>query len=163
MGSHAGAGIALHEDDTSDGLYGFAGNTALSCRVLEPALAAASAVLPRNVAAITDGFLAENGIIGEGCRGIPSAPPEQGPKALEVVFETPTHAPQPRRAVAGILAVKSIRICSLRKLPGTGEAVFCRKVICLAPWWLEFRKTSNGAAGICFASCVWRQAGDQSC
>ncbi len=100
--------IALHEDDTSDGLYGFAGDTALSRQVLEPALKAASTVLPRNTAGKIDGFPAENGIIGGGYRGILSAPPEQRPRALEVVFETPALAPQARRVAASILAVQTI-------------------------------------------------------
>jgi len=100
--------IALHEDDTSDGLYGFAGDAPFSRELLEPALTAASAALPRNRATIIDGFTADDGIIGGGYRGILSAPPEQRPRALEVVFETPALAPQPRRVAAAILAVQAI-------------------------------------------------------
>lgn len=100
--------IALHEDDTSDGVYGFAGETPVSRSVLEPALAAASTVLPRNNAAVIDGFPAQNGIILEGYHGILGAPPEQRPRALEIVFETPALAPQARRVAATILAVQAV-------------------------------------------------------
>lgn len=100
--------IALHEDDTSEGLYGFAGDDLFSRQVLEPALKAASAVLPRNSSRWIDGFPALNGIIGGGYRGILSAPPEQRPRALEVIFETPARAPQARRVAASILAVQTI-------------------------------------------------------
>ena len=100
--------VALHEDATSDGIYGFAGGTAFSRRLLEPALTAAAAVWPRNMAPEIDGFPAENGIIGGGYRGMLSAPPEQRPRALEVVFKTPALASQPRRVAASILAVQAM-------------------------------------------------------
>src|SRR5690606_31270168 len=100
--------IALHEDDTSDGLYGFVRGALLSAHLLEPALKAASRVLPRNESAIIDGFRAERGIIREGYTGILSAPPEQRPQALEIVFETPGLAPLERRTEAAVLAVRSI-------------------------------------------------------
>lgn len=100
--------ISLHEDDTSAGIYGFASGTSLSHRLLEPALEAASTVLPRNRLSVIDGFPAEEGIITEGYPGILSAPPEQRPKAVEIVFETPALAPQARRVVAALLAVQAI-------------------------------------------------------
>lgn len=47
--------IALHEDDTSSGLYGFVSGALLSAHLLEPALAAASQLLPAtNPRSLTD-------------------------------------------------------------------------------------------------------------
>lgn len=100
--------IALHEDDTSDGLYGFVSGALLSAHLLEPALAAASRLLPRNESPVIDGFSASRGIIREGYRGILSAPPEQRPQALEIVFETPGLARFELRVEAAVTAVQTI-------------------------------------------------------
>ncbi len=100
--------IALHEDDTSHGLYGFVSGALLSEHLLEPALAAASRLLPRNEDDIIDGFVSDRGIIREGYRGILSAPPDQRPHALEIVFETPGLAPMDLRTRAAVLAVQTI-------------------------------------------------------
>lgn len=100
--------IALHSDDTSDGIYGFVSGALLSALVLEPALAAAAAILPRNSATIIDGFPAADGIIKEGYPGVLSAPPEQHPRPLEIVFETPSLAPVDRQVEATVVAVQVI-------------------------------------------------------
>jgi predicted deacylase len=100
--------ISLHSDDTSDGCYGFVSGALLSEHLLEPALQAASEFLPRNEHPVIDGFLASRGIIKEGYLGILSAPPEQRPRALEIVFETPALAPMPQQVSATIAAVKRI-------------------------------------------------------
>jgi predicted deacylase len=112
--------IALHEDDTSGGLYGFVSGALLSAHLLEPALAAASKVLPRNESPVIDGFRAERGIIREGYPGVLSAPPEQRPHALEIVFETPGLAPVPRQVEAAVLGVKTILI-EYRELLAVGQ------------------------------------------
>ena len=111
--------IALHEDDTSGGLYGFVSGALLSEQVLEPALAAASVVLPRNNLAVIDGFTADHGIIREGYRGILTAPPEQRPHALEIVFETPGRAPLDLRVRAAVIAVQTI-LSQYRAMLGHG-------------------------------------------
>lgn len=100
--------ISLHADDTSDGVYGFVSGALLSQDILEPALAAAATVLPRNHSSVIDGFSASNGIIAEGYTGILSAPPEQRPQALEIVFETPALAPLDIQVRATVLAVKTM-------------------------------------------------------
>jgi predicted deacylase len=105
--SYAGI-IALHSDDESDGCYGFVSGALLSEHLLEPALKAASAHLPRNESPIIDSFPAARGIIKEGYLGILSAPPEQSPKPLEIVFETPALAPMDQQVRATVAAVKSI-------------------------------------------------------
>lgn len=112
--------IALHEDDTSDGLYGFVSGALLSAHLLEPALAAAATILPRNEAPVIDGFSARRGIIREGYSGILSAPPDQRPHALEIVFETPGTAALPLQVNAAVIAVKTI-LTEYRQLLAVGQ------------------------------------------
>jgi len=81
--------IALHADDTSEGIYGFAKGHQLTWHVLEPALDAASQHLPRNFDRSIDNFQANSSIIEQGYTGILGAPPTQKPKPFEIVFETP--------------------------------------------------------------------------
>jgi hypothetical protein len=85
--------IALHTDDTSEGIYGFAKGHQLTRHVLEPALEKASRHLPRNFDRSIDNFQANMGIIEQGYTGILGAPPTQKPKPFEIVFETPQAAP----------------------------------------------------------------------
>lgn len=102
--------ISLHSDDTSDGCYGFVSGALLSENLLEPALEAAAELLPRNDMPIIDSFLATRGIIKEGYLGILSAPPEQRPRPLEIVFETPALAPMDQQVQATVAAVKRILV-----------------------------------------------------
>lgn len=111
--------ISLHEDDTSHGLYGFVSGDLLSEHLLEPALAAASKLLPRNDEITIDGFPADRGIIREGYCGILSAPPEQRPRALEMVFETPFDAPLHLRVEASVIAVRT-SLSAYRELQAYG-------------------------------------------
>jgi len=100
--------ISLHADDDSGGCYGFVSGDLLSEHLLEPALKAASAALPRNELPVIDGFLASRGIIREGYQGILSAPPDQYPRPLEIVFETPALSLMPAQVQATVAAVKTI-------------------------------------------------------
>jgi protein MpaA len=101
--------IALHSDDTSDGLYGFVKGHELTRHVLEPALEEAGRILPRNFDKSIDNFEANNGIIEQGYDGILSAPPEQKPRPFEIVFETPHRAAAfDKQVEAHIVAVQVI-------------------------------------------------------
>ena len=100
--------VQLHSDDTSHGVYGFVSGSLLSEQLLKPALARSAEFLPFNYNATIDGFQAEHGIIRECYEGILSAPPEQRPRPLEIVFETPAVAPLPQQVAATIEAVKAI-------------------------------------------------------
>ncbi|HEY8904368.1 MAG TPA: succinylglutamate desuccinylase/aspartoacylase family protein [Chthoniobacterales bacterium] len=100
--------VGLHADDTSSGLYGFVRGHSLTRHVLEPALARASAVLPRNYDKSIDNFQANEGIIEAGYPGILSAPPEQHPLPMEIVFETPALAPIKQQVEAHTLALEEI-------------------------------------------------------
>ncbi len=100
--------IALHSDDTSDGLYGFVQGHELTRHVLEPALEAAGRILPRNFDKSIDNFEANNGIIEKGYTGVLTAPPKQSPKPFEVVFETPQLAAMEQQIEAHIVAIQTI-------------------------------------------------------
>lgn len=100
--------IALHTDDSSDGLYGFVKGHELTRHVLEPALEEAGRLLPRNFDKSIDNFEANNGIIEQGYEGILSAPPDQKPKPFEIVFETPHRADFDLQVEAHLVAVQSI-------------------------------------------------------
>jgi protein MpaA len=100
--------IALHSDDTSEGVYGFVKGHELTRHVLEPALEAAGPLLRRNFDKSIDNFEANNGIIEQGYDGILSAPPEQKPRPFEIVFETPHQADFHSQVEAHIVAVQTI-------------------------------------------------------
>ena len=114
--------IALHTDDTSAGLYGFVKGHQLTRHVLEPALDAASSLLPRNYDRSIDNFQANNGIIETGYTGILSAPPGQTPKPFEIVFETPHHSPLDQQIEAHIVATLTI-LDKFRTLISEGQNI----------------------------------------
>jgi len=97
--------VALHADDTSEGLYGFVKGHELTRHVLEPSLEAASSHLPRNFDRSIDNFHANQGIIEDGYEGILGAPPSQSPKPFEIVFETPQCADPRLQIEAHVSAV----------------------------------------------------------
>jgi hypothetical protein len=84
--------ISLHADDDSAGLYAFALGAQVTEHVVEPALAAAEKILPRNRDATIDNFVARNGLIRKGYPGMLCAAPETRPRPFEIVFETPHRA-----------------------------------------------------------------------
>lgn len=100
--------VALHSDDTSDGLYGFVKGHELTRYVLEPALEAAGMFLPRNFDKSIDNFEANNGIITQGYEGILTAPPTQKFRPFEIVFETPHRADAERQVEAHVAAITVI-------------------------------------------------------
>lgn len=100
--------IALHADDTSEGIYGFAKGNQLTRHVLEPALEQSSRYLPRNFDRSIDNFHANMGIIENGYTGILGAPPTQKPRPFEIVFETPQAAPLDAQIKAHTVAVATM-------------------------------------------------------
>jgi hypothetical protein len=100
--------IALHTDDTSEGIYGYVNGSTLTRHLLEPSLDAASSILPRDHRPEIDTHPAERSIITGGYTGILSAPPDQHPKPFEIVFETPHLAPLGKQVEAHLAAVKEI-------------------------------------------------------
>jgi protein MpaA len=102
--------IQLHADDTSDGLYGFVRGHTLSEHLLKPALAAAAAVLPRNINAQIDGFAAKDGIIYDSYKGILAAPPDIDPVPFELILETPHHAPMAQQVEALVIGMRTVLV-----------------------------------------------------
>lgn len=100
--------IALHADDTSDGIYGYAHGRVLNEALLRPALAAASSILPLNSSGTIDGFEAAEGIICRCFQGVLSAPPDQQPRPFDVIFETPARAPLELQHRSGVVALESM-------------------------------------------------------
>jgi protein MpaA len=100
--------IALHTDDTSEGIYGYVNGSTLTRHLLEPSLQVASAVLPRDGRSEIDTHPAESSIITGGYSGILSAPPDQHPKPFEIVFETPHLAPFGLQVEAHLRAMQEI-------------------------------------------------------
>jgi hypothetical protein len=100
--------VSLHSDDTSDGLYGFVRGAVLTRGLLDPALAAAEKVIPRNRKADIDGFPAENGIISECYDGILTSPPELHPAPFEIILETPQSTPMDLQTRALVIALRTI-------------------------------------------------------
>ncbi|MDF3059677.1 MAG: peptidase [Rariglobus sp.] len=100
--------ITLHSDDTSAGLYGYAHGRLLNEALLKPALRASERVLPRNRAAMIDGFEASEGLIHRCFEGVLSAPPQQRPQPFDLIFETPALAPVELQVDATIVALETL-------------------------------------------------------
>ena len=100
--------IALHTDDTSEGIYGYVNGSTLTRDLLEPSLRVASSILPRDNRPEIDTHPAEESIITGGFSGILSAPPDQHPKPFEIVFETPHLAPFGLQVEAHLSAMQEI-------------------------------------------------------
>lgn len=101
--------IALHCDDTSEGMYGFVRGATLTKDLLSPALRAAAEILPTNLGAIIDGFAAREGLIHDtGYEGMLTAPPNYRPKPFEITLETPHRAPLELQSAAFARALEII-------------------------------------------------------
>jgi murein peptide amidase A len=100
--------IALHADDTSDGLYGYAHGRVLNENLLVPALEASERVLPRNHGPVIDGFRATDGIICDCFKGVLAPPPAQRPRPFEIIFETPARALLEQQVAATAIALETI-------------------------------------------------------
>jgi len=100
--------IALHADDTSEGLYGYTQGRVLNENLLVPALRACTHVLPVNPGPVIDGFPAEQGIVEECYQGILAPPPDQRPRPFEIIFETPASAPMTHQIEAISCALLSV-------------------------------------------------------
>lgn len=107
-GQHFDGIIALHADDTSDGLYGYAHGRLLNEELLKPALRASETILQRNRGPVIDGFAAEEGVIGDCFPGILAPPPDRHPRPFELIFETPAAAPLELQAAAAAVALDTI-------------------------------------------------------
>lgn len=101
--------IALHCDDTSDGMYGFVRGATLTKDLLAPALRAAAEILPTNFGPTIDGFAAREGLIHDtGYEGMLTAPPDYNPKPFEITLETPHRASRHLQSAAFARALETI-------------------------------------------------------
>jgi murein peptide amidase A len=100
--------VSLHTDDTSEGIYGYVNGSTLTRHLLEPALRATSAILPRDPRPEIDTHPASDSMIFGGYRGILGAPADQHPQPFSIVFETPHHAPLGKQVEAHLTALKEI-------------------------------------------------------
>jgi hypothetical protein len=107
--THAFHGIInLHSDDTSHGVYGFVNGEVLSEHLLEPALKAAEAYLPRNHERQIDGFPADQGIIYQCYNNVLQAPAGLTQAPFEITLETPHHAAAELQLAAFGAALRTI-------------------------------------------------------
>ena len=100
--------IALHADDTCEGLYGYAHGRLLNEELLRPALRASGQHLPMDERPRIDGFAADAGVIHFCFPGVLSAPPDQHPAPFDIILETPAKADESLQAAAmvdGVLAI----------------------------------------------------------
>jgi len=100
--------IALHADDTCEGLYGYAHGRLLNEELLRPALRASGRHLPMDRRPLIDGFAADAGVIHFCFPGVLAAPADQHPAPFDIILETPAHAPEDLQAAAmvdGVLAI----------------------------------------------------------
>jgi len=102
--------IALHTDDQSHGVYGFARGATLTRHLLRPALAAAAEFLPVNYDERIDGFHAREGLIEDCYDGVLSAPPKARSKPFEIILEAPGLVPLYLREVALVVALRAILV-----------------------------------------------------
>jgi hypothetical protein len=102
--------IALHTDDTSAGFYGIVRGATLTRDLLEPALAAAEKLLPRDGRPVIDGFKARHGIVKDGYDGMLSAPPRVRPRPFEIILETPAAPPTYLKELALVASLQTILV-----------------------------------------------------
>lgn len=114
--------IALHTDDTSEGIYGYVNGNTLTRHLLEPALQSASLVIPRDVRPQIDSHPASESIICGGYQGILAAPQEQHPQPFSIVFETPQHSLLGKQVEAHLVAIKEI-LRFYRKISSEGADI----------------------------------------
>ena len=114
--------IALHTDDTSEGIYGYVNGSTLTRHLLEPALQAASSILPRDSRPQIDTHPASASIINGGYKGILDAPEDQHPKPFSIVFETPHNTPLGQQVEAHLAALKEI-LRHFRKISSEGRDI----------------------------------------
>lgn len=100
--------ISLHSADNISGVYGYASGAMLSKHLLEPALAAAEQVLPRerHDLAVTGGTREDT--LSKQHTGELSAPPKVRPRPFEIVLKVPKAAPQFLQEQAFLLSLHAI-------------------------------------------------------
>jgi len=101
--------IALHADNTTDGVYAYVRGATLTEALARPALEAAEAFLPRAAYDVIDNFPAKDAMIHQHCyKGVLSNPAELHPAPFEIIFETPQEKPFDLQVKATVAALDRI-------------------------------------------------------
>jgi predicted deacylase len=100
--------ISLHTHDVGDGLYGLTRGVTLTKHLIEPALKAAEAFLPRDERTVIEGSPARHGVIRDAAEGTLSAPPKSKPRPFEITLETPKSPPSYLKEYAIVVALQTI-------------------------------------------------------
>ena len=109
LGVHQFAGlVALHSDDTADGVYAFVRGATLTEALAKPALTAAARFLPLAGGEVIDGFPAHGSLISHCYEGVLSNPAELHPLPFEIIFETPQTQPVPQQTAAAVAALGAV-------------------------------------------------------
>ena len=107
--AHQFAGlVALHSDDTAEGVYAFVRGATLTEALAKPVLTAAKQFLPLALGEIIDGFPARSSLISQCYEGILCNPAELKPLPFEIIFETPQTFPFDRQVAATVGALGAI-------------------------------------------------------
>ena len=100
--------VALHSDDTCDGVYAYVRGATLTEALAKPALNAAASFLPLATGEIIDGFPAHGGLISQCYEGVLCNPAELNPLPFEIIFETPQGAPFERQTAGAVAALDAV-------------------------------------------------------
>ena len=101
--------IALHADNTTNGVYAFVRGATLTEALARPAIEAAEVFLPRASGDVIDSFPAKDAIIHQHCyQGVLSNPAELHPEPFEIIFETPQEQPFDLQVEASVAALNCI-------------------------------------------------------
>jgi len=107
--------VSLHTHAGGDGLYGLVRGITLTKHLIEPALRAAEAYLPRDERALIEGLPARNGVIRDAADGVLSAPPRIKPRPFEITLEMPKALPSYLKDYGIVSALQTI-LTEYRKL-----------------------------------------------
>ncbi len=101
--------VALHSDDTAEGIYSYARGALFSEALARPALAAASRFIAVDSRPTVDSFPARDGLLEQCFTGVLAAPPAAlEPRPFEIIFETPQSVPASLQVQASQSAVLAI-------------------------------------------------------
>jgi hypothetical protein len=100
--------ISLHQDETSQGFYGFASGATLKKELLEPALQAAEKFLPLDRRARLEVFSANRALNQPAQEGSVSALAPGRPRPFEIALNAPKHQPNFLTEAAFVAALQAI-------------------------------------------------------
>jgi murein peptide amidase A len=100
--------IALHSNETSNGLHGYIQGRGLNEHLPAPLLRTPVPVSSPKLRTISDGFAVMNAPVEETCPGVLAPPPEQNPRPFRIVYKTAAGAPMSQQVEAISCALRSV-------------------------------------------------------